>query len=150
MKSYSYIERNGFFSMGSWNPPRHLLKIMSRRHLLRVKVPINRLWCSPGGKVQGNKPYGMWCHPPTFQRNLKPPSSRNNSHPGGEQKFFPIRPILAVTSLFTTNALTHLTRHNPLLRNRQCRNNGKSKQKLAVEIKLHYWPATYIHSTTFL
>jgi len=37
VKSYSYIERNGFFSMGSRNPPCHLIKIMSSRHLSRVK-----------------------------------------------------------------------------------------------------------------
>jgi len=37
VESYSYIERNGFFSMGSWNPPRHLKKIMRSRHLSRVK-----------------------------------------------------------------------------------------------------------------
>jgi len=31
--------------MGSWNPPRHLLKIMSRRHLSQVKkISIKLLW----------------------------------------------------------------------------------------------------------
>jgi hypothetical protein len=83
-----------------------LFSKQSYKYLLFIHsftVLVNRLWCSLGGKVQGNKSYVIWCHPPRFQTNLMPPSSGNNSHPGGEEKFFLIRPTLAVTSLFTTH-----------------------------------------------
>jgi len=38
VKSYSYIDRNGFFSMESWNSLRHLIKIMSSRHLSGLSI----------------------------------------------------------------------------------------------------------------